>query len=50
MVPLFGFLVDIFDKNYKLPLYGGYVGAIVCIIALLMMRPPEKAMAEMVDG
>jgi len=42
LVPLAGVLVDIFGKNYKLPLYGGYLGAVVCIIALLMMRPPEK--------
>ncbi len=42
MVPLFGLLVDLFHKNYKLPLYGGYIGAVVCIIALLMMRPPEE--------
>ncbi len=52
MLPLFGLLVDLSGKNYKLPLYGGYVGAVVCIIALLMMRPPEKAMAGegMADG
>lgn len=42
MLPLAGLLVDAMGKNYKLPLYGGYVGAVVCIIALLMMRPPEK--------
>ena len=42
MVPLAGLLVDVFHKNYRLPLYGGYLGAVVCIIALLMMRPPEK--------
>ena len=42
MLPLAGLLVDALGKNYKLPLYGGYVGAVVCIIALLMMRPPEK--------
>lgn len=50
MVPLMGLLVDVCHKNYKLPLYGGYVGAVVCIIALLMMRPPEKALEGMVDG
>ena len=42
MLPLAGLLVDHFGKNYRLPLYGGYLGAVVCIIALLMMRPPEK--------
>lgn len=42
MLPLAGILVDHFGKNYRLPLYGGYLGAVVCIIALLMMRPPEK--------
>lgn len=46
-VPLYGLLVDAFGRNYKLPLWGGYVGAIVCIIALLMMRPPEKVREAM---
>jgi hypothetical protein len=43
-------LVDIFGRNYKLPLYGGYLGAVVCIIALLMMRPPEKVSHLLGDG
>jgi len=42
MVPLAGLLVDLSGHNYRLPLYGGYLGAVVCIIALLLMRPPEK--------
>jgi hypothetical protein len=29
-------------KPTVLRLYGGYLGAVVCIIALLLMRPPEK--------
>jgi maltose/moltooligosaccharide transporter len=50
LVPLAGLLVDIFGRNYKLPLYGGYLGAVVCIIALLMMRPPEKVSHLLGDG
>jgi len=42
MVPLFGLLVDMMGKNYRLPLWGGYVGVAVCVVCLLMMRPPEK--------
>jgi len=42
MVPLFGLLVDVFGKNYRLPLWGGYVGVAVCVAALVAMRPPEK--------
>lgn len=42
MVPLFGILVDMMGKNYRLPLWGGYVGVAVCVICLAMMRPPEK--------
>lgn len=42
MLPLFGLLVDVFNKNYRLPLLGGYIGVIVCVFALLAMRPPEK--------
>jgi len=39
---MFGCLIDIFGKNYRLPLYGAYVGIIVCIICVMAMRPPEK--------
>lgn len=42
MVPLFGILVDLMGKNYRLPLWGGYVGIAVCVVCLAMMRPPEK--------
>jgi hypothetical protein len=42
MVPLFGFLVDAMGKDYRLPLWGGYVGVAVCVVCLLAMRPPEK--------
>lgn len=41
-LPLAGLLVDLTGRNYKLPLWGGYLGALVCIAALLMMRPPEQ--------
>lgn len=41
-VPLSGLLIDAFGRDYRLPLWGGYLGVIVCIIALLAMRPPEK--------
>jgi len=50
MLPLAGLLVDLAGKNYRLPLYGGYIGAIACIIALLMMRPPEKVRHLLGDG
>lgn len=49
-VPLLGLLVDLCGKNYKLPLYAGYIGAVVCVIALLAMRPPSNAMEGMADG
>lgn len=42
MVPLFGLLVDAMGKDYRLPLWGGYVGVAVCVGCLLAMRPPEK--------
>jgi MFS family permease len=42
MIPLFGWLVDLMGKNYRLPLWGGYVGVVACVICLAMMRPPEK--------
>lgn len=42
MVPLWGVLVDLAGKDYRLPLWGGYVGVAVCVICLAMMRPPEK--------
>ena len=41
-LPLVGWIVDATHGSCRLPLWGGYLGAIVCIIALLMMRPPEK--------
>lgn len=34
--------MDLAGKNYRLPLWGGYVGVAVCVGCLLMMRPPEK--------
>ncbi len=39
MIPLAGFLVDHFGRNYRIPLIGGYLGVAVCLIAFLMMRP-----------
>jgi len=42
MIPLAGILVDLAGKNYRLPLWGGYLGIVVCIAALTAMRPPEK--------
>ncbi len=42
LVPFFGLLVDLAGKNYRLPLWGGYVGIAVCIACLLAMRPPDK--------
>lgn len=42
MVLISGVLIDLMGKNYRLPLWGGYVGVVVCVICLLMMRPPEK--------
>jgi MFS family permease len=42
MTPFAGLLVDVFGKNYKLPLWGGYLGVIVCFAAFMAMRPPEK--------
>ncbi len=41
-LPLAGWIIDVTHGSCRLPLWGGYVGAIACIIALLMMRPPEK--------
>ncbi|MBP6964500.1 MAG: MFS transporter [Armatimonadetes bacterium] len=40
-LPLVGWIVDATHGSCRLPLWGGYVGAAVCIIALVMMRPPE---------
>ena len=42
MVPLFGWLVDAMGRDYRLPLWGGYVGVFVCVACLLAMRPPER--------
>jgi MFS family permease len=42
MVLLAGVLIDLMGKNYRLPLWGGYVGVAVCVVCLAMMRPPEK--------
>lgn len=42
MVPLFGWLVDATGRDYRLPLWGGYIGVAVCVLCLLAMRPPEK--------
>jgi MFS family permease len=50
MIPLAGLVVDLSGKNYRLPLAGGYLGALVCIIALLAMRPPEKVRHLLGDG
>lgn len=41
-LPLVGWIVDATHGSCRLPLWGGYLGAIACIVALLMMRPPEK--------
>lgn len=41
MVPLFGIFVDLAGRDYRLPLWGGYVGVAVCLLCLCMMRPPE---------
>ncbi|MCX6376682.1 MAG: MFS transporter [Armatimonadetes bacterium] len=42
MMPLMGFLIFASHNNYRIPLYGVYVSAVVIVIALAMMRPPEK--------
>ncbi len=42
MVPLWGLFVDLMGKNYRLPLWGGYVAIAVCVLCLAAMRPPEK--------
>jgi len=42
MVPLFGLLVDLTGKDYRLPLWGGYMAVIICVVCLAMMRPPEN--------
>lgn len=41
-LPLAGLLVDLAGKNYRLPMWGGYLGVAVCVMALLAMRPSEK--------
>ena len=41
MIPLAGLLVDLAGKNYSLPLWGGYLGAAVCVAAFALMRPAE---------
>jgi MFS family permease len=41
-MPLTGLLISLSRNNCRIPLYGIYLSAVVCIIALLMMRPPEK--------
>ncbi len=49
VIPLFWFLIGVFHNNYRLPFYATYVGAIACIIALLMMRPAEQV-PELADS
>ena len=45
MIPLAGFLIGL-TGNYRIPLWGGYIGVIACIAAILAMRPPEKVRDE----
>ena len=49
MMPLMGFLIHFTHNNYRIPMYGLYVSAVACMIALIMMRPPE-AVKHLVEG
>ena len=49
IMPLMGLLIALTHNNYRVPFYGIYVSAIVCMIALMMMRPPEKV-KHLVEG
>lgn len=42
MMPLMGLLIHMNHNNYRIPMYGLYVSAVVCMIALIMMRSPEE--------
>jgi hypothetical protein len=49
MMPLMGFLIHFTHNNYRIPMYGLYVSAVVCMMALVMMRSPE-AVKHLVEG